>query len=380
MMRLLEFEGKQIFERYGIPIQTGIVAITPEEAVAAAEKIGYPVVLKAQVLAGGRGKAGGVKFAHDASEVIENSKKILGMVIKGEATKCLLVNGIIDIEIELYAGITIDPGVGLPILMFSTSGGMDIELVAKETPEKLLRMHLDPTKAYRPYDMVNFLQNSDLKTSLLPKVANILLRLIQGFYGADATTTEINPLIITKDQQVLALDSKVVIDDSALKRQPLLKKKKEQLSLIEERAKKAEVNYVLLDGNIAVIAGGAGLAMATMDLVSHFGGKPASFLDTGGGISSDHMAEALRISLETKGVEGVIVNVFGGINNCEIIAKGIAEVIDQDQPSIPIVVKMRGHSQDEGWKILEDRNIPIIKFGTSEEAIRLLLNTVGGNG
>ena len=379
-MRLLEFEGKQIFERYGIPIQTGIIVISPEEAVAAAEKIGYPVVLKAQVLAGGRGKAGGVRFAHNASEVIENSRNILGIVIKEEVTKCLLVNGIIDIGRELYAGITIDPGVGLPVLMFSTSGGMDIELIAKGNPKIILRMHLDPTKIYRPYDMVNFLQNSDLNVSLLPKVANILLRLIQCFYGADATTTEINPLIITKDQQVIALDSKVVIDDSALKRQPLFIKKEEQLSPIEERAKKVKVNYVTLDGYIAVIAGGAGLAMATMDLVSHFGGKPASFLDTGGGISSDRMAEALRISLETKGVKGVIINVFGGINDCEMIAKGIAEVIDRDQPTVPIVVKMRGHAQDEGWKILEDRNIPIIKFGTSEEAIRLLLNTVGRNG
>ncbi|MHB1651313.1 MAG: ADP-forming succinate--CoA ligase subunit beta [Desulfitobacteriaceae bacterium] len=377
-MRLLEYEGKELFKHYGLTVQQGILARTPEEAVAASEEIGYPVVLKAQVLAGGRGKAGGVKFAHTAEEAFETSRNILGMTIKNEITECLLVTEMCDIAQELYAGITIDPSVGLPILIFSSKGGVDIEQVAKESPEKLLKLHLVPTELLRQYNIIDFLRKSDLAVELLPKVAKEILQLISVFYGADATTAEINPLVVTKDREILALDAKAVIDDAALKRQSRFKSKMEKCSLLEERARKIGVNYVPLAGNIAVIAGGAGLAMATMDLVSHFQGKPASFLDTGGGISSERMAEALRISLATPGVEGVIINVFGGINNCQIMAKGIAEVIDEDQPSAQIVVKMRGHSQDEGWKILEERNVSIIKFGTSEEAVQSLLTRVGG--
>jgi succinyl-CoA synthetase beta subunit len=376
-MRLLEHQGRNILQKYDIPIPKGLVATNVEESVAAAERIGYPVVIKAQVLAGGRGKAGGIKFACNKDMVHEYAKDILGMSIKSEIAQSVLITEKTEIAQELYAGITIDSERGLPILLFSVSGGIDIEEVAKINPEKVLKLHLCPTRPLRQYAVIDFLRRSELEPRLYSVVSKIVMQLIDAFYGTDATTAEINPLVITAKNEVLALDAKVVIDDSALKRQNLVSPQDERTSELETRAKKIDVNYVPLDGNIAVIAGGAGLAMATMDLVSYFKAKPASFLDTGGGISSENMAEALRISLATPGVSAVVINVFGGINNCEVMAKGIANVLDIDNPSAKIVVKMRGHSQDEGWKILEDRKVPLIKFGTSEEAVQLAVELAG---
>jgi succinyl-CoA synthetase beta subunit len=378
-MRLLEHQGRELFRDFGIAVPPGIVAYTVEEAVAAAEKIGYPAVIKVQVLAGGRGKAGGIKFAGNPEEAASFAKNILGMSVKGETAECVLITEKTDIAQELYAGITIDPRCGLPVLIFSVSGGIDIETVAKTNPEKVLKLHLLPTKTNRQYSIIDFLRRSELDVALYPAVSKMILQLMEVFYGADATTAEINPMVITSRKEVFAVDAKVVIDDSALKRQPGFTLREEKGSELEERAKQISVNYVSLEGTIAVIAGGAGLAMATMDLVSHYNAKPACFLDTGGGISSERMAEALRISLAAPGVKAVVINVFGGINNCEVMAKGIAEVIDRDRPVPGIVVKMRGHSQDEGWKILEDRKIPLIKFGTSEEAVQMAVNLAGGN-
>lgn len=373
-MRLLEYQGKQVLEKYGIPVCTGKVAWTVDEAEKAANEIGYPVVIKAQVLAGGRGKAGGVQFGGNDTEVRDKAKAILGMIIKDEVTECILITEKSDIAQEMYAGITIDSIAGLPVLIFSCSGGMDIEQVAEKSPEKVLRKYLDPTKKITLSNIMDFLRKSELEKKLLPEVSKIVLKLVESFFGADATTAEINPLALLTNGKVVALDAKFVIDDSALKRQTWVEVKEEEKTELEKRAKNAGVNYVSLDGTIAVIAGGAGLAMATMDLVSYFKAKPASFVDTGGGINSKNMAEALRISLSKPEVEGVVINVFGGINDCKIMAEGIAEVIDHDSPRAKIVVKMRGHSQEEGWEILEKRNIPVIKFGTSEEAIQMLLN------
>ena len=376
-MRLLEHQGRDVLHKYGIPTPKGLVAMTVEESVAAAERIGYPVVIKAQVLAGGRGKAGGIKFACNNGMVHEYAKDILGMSIKNEIAQSVLITEKTDIAQELYAGITIDSERGLPILLFSVSGGVDIEEVAKTNPDKVLKLHLFPTHPLRQYAVIDFLRRSELEPRLYTAVSKIIMQLIDAFFGSDATTAEINPLVITAKNEIVALDAKVVIDDSALKRQNLVSPQDELNSELEARAKKIGVNYVPLDGKIAVIAGGAGLAMATMDLVSYFKAKPASFLDTGGGISSDRMAESLRISLATPGVNAVVINVFGGINNCEVMAKGIASVLDNDKPSAKIVVKMRGHSQDEGWKILEDRKVPLIKYGTSEEAVQLAVEFSG---
>jgi succinyl-CoA synthetase beta subunit len=298
------------------------------------------------------------------------------LVIQGEKTESVLLSEKIEIAQELYAGATFDPQNGLPVLMFSTSGGMDIEEVARTTPEKVLRMHLPPTQPVRGFRIVDFLRGSGLQADLLPKVAQVLQKLIEVFHGSDATTAEINPLVITRQGEVVAIDSKMVIDDSSLARQQIVPRF-EAGTPLEARARNGGLNYVQLEGNISVLGSGAGLAMATMDLISHYGATSACFLDTGGGISSEKMAEALRICLATPGVKGVLVNAFGGINNCEWMGRGIANVIDEDKPTVKILVKMRGHSQDEGWKLLEDRNIPVVKFGTTEEAVVQIVGLVG---
>jgi len=377
-MRLFEYEGREIFVRYGIRVSAGVLVRSVEEALKAVETLGYPVVVKAQVLTGGRGKAGGVQVAANPAELIGHTGRILGLVIQGEKTESVLLSEKIEITQELYAGVTFDPQNGLPVLMFSTSGGMDIEAVAHTTPEKVLTLHLPPTQPVRGFRIVDFLRGSGLQSDLLPKVSQVLQKLIEAFYGSDATTAEINPLVITPQGELVAIDSKMVIDDSALARQHIVPRF-EAGTPLESRARTGGLNYVQLEGNIAVLGSGAGLAMATMDLISHYGAKPACFLDTGGGISSEKMAEALRICLATPGVKGVLVNAFGGINNCEWMGRGIANVIDADKPTTKILVKMRGHSQDEGWKLLEDRNIPIVKFGTTEEAVQQIVELVCPN-
>ena len=368
-MRLFEYEGRDIFASFGIPVPKAVLVKSVEEALRAAESLGYPVVVKAQVLSGGRGRAGGVKIANNQAELAEHTGRILGLIIKGEKTESVLLSEKTEIARELYAGVTFDPQNGLPVLMFSTSGGMDIEEVAKTAPEKVLTMHLPPTQPVRAYRIMDLVRRSGLPSELLPKLAPVVQKLIDVFFAKDATTAEINPLVVTTKEEIVAIDSKMVIDDSSLGRQGITPRYDVSTPL-EARAKTAGLNYVELEGNIAVLGSGAGLAMATMDLIQHYGAKPACFLDTGGGIQSDKMAEALRICLATPGVEAVLVNAFGGINNCEWMGRGIANVIDEDKPTTKILVKMRGHSQDEGWKLLEDRHIPIVKFGTTEEAVQ----------
>ena len=377
-MRLFEQEGREIFAKYGIRVPPAVLVRSVEEALKAVETLGYPVVVKAQVLTGGRGKAGGVRIAANQTELIEHTGRILGLVIQGEKTESVLLSEKIEIAQELYLGATFDPQNGLPVLMFSTSGGMDIEEVARTTPEKVLTMHLPPTQPVRGFRIIDFLRGSGLQADLLPKVSQVAQKLMAAFHGSDATTAEINPLVITTQGDVVAIDAKMVIDDASLARQQIVPRF-EAGTPLESRARSGGLNYVQLEGNIAVLGSGAGLAMATMDMISHYGAKPACFLDTGGGISSEKMAEALRICLATPGVEGVLVNAFGGINNCEWMGRGIANVIDEDKPTAKILVKMRGHSQDEGWKLLEDRNIPIVKFGTTEEAVLEIVGLVSPN-
>ncbi len=376
-MRLFEYEGREIFARHGITVPPAVVVRAGEDVAAVGDKLGYPVIIKAQVLSGGRGKAGGVKVAQNRAELVEHSQKIFGLTIQGEKTECVLVSGKAAIAQELYAGVTFDPQNGLPVVMFSTNGGVEIEEVAKKTPDQVFKMHVAPTRPVREFEVIDFLRKTTLAPALLPKVAQAVHRLIQVFFDSDALIAEINPLAITPDNGVIALDSKMVIDDSALRRQHITPRF-ETSSPLEVRAKEAGLNYVQLEGNIAVLGSGAGLAMATMDLISYYGAKPACFLDTGGGISSEKMSSALRICLATPGVVGVLVNAFGGINNCEWMGRGIATVIDADRPKVPILVKMRGHSQDEGWRLLEERNVPVVKFGSTEEAVRQIVSMVGG--
>lgn len=377
-MRMLEYQGKELLRRQGIPTTPEYVARTADEAATHAAVLGYPVVVKAQVLTGGRGKAGGVRVVRDEAALRDAATAILGMTIKNEVCEILLVATATDIAREFYAGVTIDPVEGKPVFIFSTEGGMDIESVAQNAPEKVRTLHLSPFTPPRRHILLEELRQGGLSGEALPKVCSVAVQLVDAFFRNDCTTLEINPLVITPDGTCLALDAKAVIDDAALKRQKLLQTDSVPVTELECRAAAIGVNYVALEGEIAVIAGGAGLGMATMDMVNRYAARPASFLDTGGGINSVNMAEALRVSLATPGVRGVVINIFGGINNCEEVAKGIAHVLDEDAPTARIVVKMRGHSQDEGWALLEARQIPIVKFGTTEEAVRLLIADIKG--
>ena len=373
----MEYEGKALLRKHGIATTPEKIASSVEEAVTVGASLNYPVVVKAQVLAGGRGKAGGIKLVQNEEELRAAASAILGMTIKGECCQKLLIAEACGIDREFYAGVTIDAGEGLPVLIFSVEGGVDIEEVAAKTPERVQTMHLSCLHPLRRHIVLEALHRGGVSGPLLPKLCTMVQQLAEAFFANDCTTLEINPLAVTKDGECIALDAKAVIDDAALKRQRLVQTDSVPTNALEQRAIDIGVNYVGLDGEIAVIAGGAGLAMATMDLIKHCGSSSASFLDTGGGISSVNMAEALRISCATPGVRGIIVNIFGGINNCKDVASGISEVLDNDKPDVLLVVKMRGHSQDEGWAMLEERSVPIIKYGTTEEAIKLLLAKLG---
>lgn len=375
-MRLLEYEGKELLRDQGIATPPEKVALSVEEAAARAAELGYPVVVKAQVLAGGRGKAGGIRVARDEAGLRDTADALLGMRIKNERCEKLLVAAAADIARELYAGVTIDAADGRPVFIFSTEGGMDIESVAHTAPDKVLTLHLSPLAPPRRHTLLEVLRRGGLSGPALPVVCTAAQQLIEAFFQNDCTTLEINPLILTSEGTCLALDAKAVIDDAALKRQKRAQTDSVPANDLERRAAAIGVNYVLLEGEVAVIAGGAGLAMATMDMVNRCGRRPASFLDTGGGISSADMAEALRVSIATPGVRGVVINIFGGINNCGEVAGGIARVLDEDAPKVKIAVKMRGHSQDEGWALLEARHIPVVKYGTTEEVVRTLIDSL----
>jgi succinyl-CoA synthetase beta subunit len=376
-MKLYEFEGKQIFSQAGIPTPRGTAVRTAQAAVEAAWEIGYPVVVKSQVLRGGRGKAGGIKFAANEQELVQAVAELQSMELSGERVEIILIEEKLDIAREFYMGITLDPRESLPLLMVSAQGGMDIEQVARDYPHQLFKMHLDPLAQPRMSQMLDLLLKTGLQGKQLVQAAKILHNLVRCYFAYNAITAEINPLVIDASGNVLAADSKVEIDDSALFRIKAVQgfeRKTEISDPLEAEAKSLGISYVGMGkGNIGLIAGGAGLGMASMDMISAHGGVPANFLDLGGDATMEKTADALRVVLKTPGVEGVFINLFGGINNCEQMAKGIAQVIDELQPTQAIVVKMRGHSQDEGWAILESKNIPIIKFGTTEEAVILLL-------
>lgn len=375
-MRLLEYQGKNLFKRYGIPVGKGTFSTDVDDVLRSADLYGFPVVLKTQVYSGGRGKLGGIAVCASPEELRKKASNILELTINGESSRGLLVEEVLDIEKEFYLGITIDPSLGAPVMIFSCQGGVNIEDVAKKEPGAVGRLCLPLLSPCRKHSLTSFFKESGAPSEILKGLTEIAFSLSRLFFEEDATTAEINPLAVVKSGELIAADSKVVIDDAALYRRPETPLETVLLSPLEERAEKTNVSFVPLSGEIAVIAGGAGLAMATMDLVAHFGSTASSFLDTGGGISSESMAESLRISLAHPGVKGVVINVFGGINDCAVMAKGISEVIDNDKPQVPIVMKMRGHSQDEGWALLEARSVPIVKFGTTEDAVKMIIELV----
>ena len=358
-MKLQEYQSKQIFAKYNIPIPKGRVAATASEAKTIAQEQGSRVVIKAQVLVGGRGKAGGIRLAKNAEEAEDVATQILAMDIKGLPVRKVLVDEAANIEKEIYLGITNDRAVRKPVMMCSAAGGVEIEEVARISPEKIIKSHIDPLLGLRDYQARDIAAMIDLPKEHWRSFGQIARGLWQAYIDCDATLAEINPLVITSDNRLLALDGKMVLDDNALFLHPDLAEMRdldvEAPSEIE--ARKYGLTFIKLDGNIGCMVNGAGLAMTTMDIIKLFGGEPANFLDIGGGANADKVAAALRIILADPNVKAVLFNVFGGITRCDEVARGILEALNEVKTNIPMVVRLVGTNAEEGRHILADANM-----------------------
>ena len=360
-MDLLEYQGKQLFARHGLDVSDGRAVTTVEDAVAAANELGYPVVVKAQVLIGGRGKAGGVKLAANEDEAREHATNILGLDIRGHIVHELWIEKASDIEDEYYASILLDRSAKAPLLMFSKEGGIDIEEVAEKTPEKLVRHHIDALDGLSRDEALKIAADGGVDADLAEGVADILVSLYEVWTQEDATLTEINPLIVTPDRKVKALDAKVTLDNNALYRHP------ENAALtvegaidpIEEKAQALGLQYVTLDGDIGILGNGAGLAMSTLDVVAQAGGEPANFLDAGGGSNAevDH-DRASRCCSRNPRVKAVLFNIFGGITRCDEVARGLHRRVRRFDTDVPFVVRLDGTNDVEGRRILEEAALP----------------------
>lgn len=353
-MKLHEYQSKQLFAQRGIPILKGKVATTAEQARDIAVELGGRVVIKAQVLVGGRGKAGGVKVAKDAQQAEEYATQILGMSIKGLPVRKVLVDQVAEIKTEIYLGITNDRAAKSPVVIASMAGGVEIEEVAKESPEKVIREHVNPFLGLRDYQVRNIAAGIGLPHEHWKAFAQMATALYQTYWDTDATLAEINPLVISGTDQLIALDGKIVLDDNALYRHADLAEMRDQdeEAPAETEAHKYGLSYVKLDGEIGCMVNGAGLAMATMDVISHFGGTPANFLDVGGGASSEKVAAALRIIFSDKNVKSVLFNIFGGITRCDEVARGILKALGEVPTSAPMVVRLVGTNEAEGRQLL----------------------------
>jgi succinyl-CoA synthetase beta subunit len=353
-LNLQEYQAKRIFAQFGITVPQGEVAVTPAEARAIAERIGQPVVVKSQVLAGGRGKAGGIKLAKTPAEAAEVAGRILGMTIKGFQVKKVLVDPVADIKKELYLGFVLDRARRRVVLMASSEGGVDIEEVAARAPEKILTVAVDPCLGLKEYQARDLGLGIGLSKEQLGAFAKICQGLYDCYMGCDASLAEINPLSVLGDGTLKALDGKMVLDDSALFRHPeLAALRDEDDETPEERAARLSgLSYVKLDGQIGCMVNGAGLAMATMDIIKFYGGSPANFLDVGGGAKSDKVAAALRIILSDSNVKTVLFNIFGGITRCDEVARGILQALEEVPTTVPMVVRLVGTNYEEGREIL----------------------------
>jgi succinyl-CoA synthetase beta subunit len=355
-MKLHEYQSKQIFSRYGIPIPKGRVAATATEARQIAEELGGRVVIKSQVLVGGRGKAGGIRVAKSVKEAEEMATQILAMEIKGLSVRKVLVDEAANIDQELYLGITNDRAARRPVIMASAAGGVEIEEVARINPEKIIKIHVDPLLGLRDYQARDIAIGIDLPKEYWKQFAEICRGLWRAYVESDATLAEINPLVILKEKQLMALDGKMVLDDNALFRHTDLAEMRDvdEEAAIETEARKYGLSFIKLEGQIGCMVNGAGLAMATMDIVKLFNGEPANFLDIGGGASADKVAAALRIILSDKNVKTILFNIFGGITRCDEVAKGILTALQDVKPAIPMVARLVGTNAEEGRKLLAD--------------------------
>jgi succinyl-CoA synthetase beta subunit len=367
-MKLHEYQSKQIFSKYGIPIPKGRVAVTAQEAHQIAEELGGRVVIKSQVLVGGRGKAGGIRLANNPHEAEDLATHILAMEIKGLPVRKVLVDEAAQIESEIYLGITNDRAARRPVMMASAAGGVEIEQVARETPEKIVRVHIDPLLGLKDYQARDIALGIDLPREHWKAFGQIARGLWEAYISCDATLAEINPLIITSERRLLAVDGKMVLDDNALYRHPDLAEMRDLdvEAESEVEARKYGLSFIKLDGNIGCMVNGAGLAMTTMDIIKLFGGEPANFLDIGGGAGADKVAAALRIILSDENVKTVLFNVFGGITRGDEVARGILSALDDIKTNVPMVIRLVGTNAEEGRQILA--NAKMITANTLAEA------------
>jgi succinyl-CoA synthetase beta subunit len=392
-MDLLEYQGKQLFARHGVPVPDGRHAASVDEAVAAADEIGYPCVVKAQVQIGGRGKAGGIKVAANRDEAREHAEAILGMDIRGLTVHELWIEGASEIAAEYYASVIFDRSAKAPLLMLSTRGGMDIEQVADEDPDAIARLHVDPLLGFQDFHGRRLAYEAGVDADVVRPVGAMLAKLYDVFVTEEATLVEVNPLIVSPGsgngggREVKALDAKVTLDGNALFRHP----DNEQLRDIsredaqERMAKERGLTYVKLDGDIGILANGAGLSMSTLDVVAEAGGSPANFLDAGGGSKAEAITSAVEVILSDDKVKAVLFNIFGGITRCDEVARGLIEAFKQIEPKVPFVVRLDGTNGEEGRALLAEAKLPNVfteptMDGAAAKVVELAAAAGAGNG
>lgn len=371
-MRLQEYQGKELFKRVGIAVSEGQIATMPQEAEEIARALGSTVVVKAQVLVGGRGKAGGIKLAQTPAEARAHAENILQMSIKGERVRKVLVTKAVEIEREFYLSITIDRSAKQPVVIFSPQGGIDIEELAKTHPEKIIKFHINPLVGLQGYQVRTALFQAKLDPKWLTPLSEFFFKLYETFTRYRASLVEINPLALSRDGRWIAVDAKVILDDDDVPPELAGWDAEELASSSEERAAKdADLQYVKLDGSIGIIGNGAGLVMATLDLVAANGGKPANFLDIGGGANAEVMKKALKIVLSDSQVRGLFINIFGGITRCDEVARGLVATQHDLGIRVPMVVRLTGTNETEGRKILQEHGItPVV--GMEEGAAEIV--------
>jgi succinyl-CoA synthetase beta subunit len=355
-MDLLEHQGKSLFRKHGVPVPDGRAAGTVGQAVEAAEELGHPVVIKAQVHIGGRGKAGGIKLARDRAAAEEHAGAILGMDIRGFTVQELYVERASEIEEEYYAAILLDRGAKKPLAMLSRMGGMDVEAIAEEDPDAIVQVHIDPLIGFQDFHGRRLAFDAGIADDVIRSVGAMLSRLYDVFVAEDATLVEVNPLLVTKDREVVALDAKVTVDGNALFRHPDIAELRssstddEQERMAQERG----LTFVKLDGNIGILGNGAGLVMSTLDVVAQAGGRPANFLDAGGGSKAQAIVDAVEVILSNPNVSAVLFNIFGGITRCDEVANGLVTAFGQIDVKVPFVVRLDGTNDEEGRRILAE--------------------------
>jgi succinyl-CoA synthetase beta subunit len=381
---LLEYQGKQLFARHGVPVPEGRVADTVEAAVAAADEIGYPCVIKAQVQIGGRGKAGGIKVAESRDEAEEHAGAILGMDISGPrgegpfTVHQVWVEGASEIDAEYYASIILDRSAKKLLAMLSTMGGMNVEEIAEKDPDALVRQHIEPSDGFGKSQAATLVSEAGVDEDARAKTAEMMVKLHDAFNESDATLIEVNPMVVTKGRDVIALDAKVTIDNSALFRHEDLADLEEGFieDPQERMAKEKGLTYVKLDGDIGILGNGAGLCMSTLDVVAQAGGEPANFLDAGGGSKAEAIIDALEVITSDEKVKAILFNIFGGITRCDEIAKGIIEASQKIEIDVPLVVRLDGTNSEEGLGLLADADLPDLHvektmLGAAEKVVEL---------